>query len=133
MGKDDDRHQLLAKHAVTSLVLWWAVDRLPEDVADELESLMFERAAWAREQWGEGDDPFASALADESERIALLIRNRDQTGARSLDIQDLRGRDFAVRCMKCDTFIGNTLHNPGLLRDQCPVCKTGKWTTVETI
>ena len=124
MGKDTEgrlRAQLLA----TSWVLWRAVERLAEDAADELESLMFDFAAWAREKWGEDGDPFVSAFADESERIALLLRNRDRTGARSLNIRDLRDRDFAVRCMKCDTFIGNTLHDPGLLRDQCPVCKTG--------
>ena len=132
MGKDTEG-RLHVQLVITSWVLWRAVERLAEDAADELESLMFERAAWAREKYGEDDDPSVSALADETERIALLLRNRDRTGGGPLGIQDLRGRDFAVRCMKCDTFIGNTLHDPGPMRDQCPVCKTGKWLTVERI
>ena len=105
------------------LLLWDAVRLLSEDQASELERQQFAHVDGYRAQWGEGDSEQRAAFIDETERLALLLRNR----FRFIERDGPCSGEFVVACLQCKTF-------PIGPRDaKCPVCDTGKWLHVVRI
>ncbi len=104
--------------AVTRMVLWEAVARLPDDQADELEHKHAELLHSMRASWDGDPSDFRDAFRDELESITHHLRYRHRLTERG--DSDTGDVDLAFVCGRCDTF---PLHSG----DMCPECGTARW------
>ena len=123
----------------TEMLLWDAVRLLSANQLTELRDRQGRFAEWARDfaqnEETEDESPFINAAVDRAERLALLLTW--QPAHSTPDPDPTIDGEYAMACMKCDTFpIWTSRSDPEGILDpglQCPNCQTQKWCIVVRI
>ena len=111
---------LVGELSATRMVLWEAVERLPDGQADELEHKSVALLRSMRARWDSDSSDFQAALLDELEFITHKLRYRHRLTERGDVGSDTGGVDLAFICGRCDTF-------PLRSGDTCPEWDTSRW------